>query len=158
MTELPSIADLADYAASVLSDIMDTEGMTDLELIQNQFKSSDCDNFAYALHVLMGWQLVAVTTEKGPVHRLVQSPLDDGNRLIDVMGYTTESALKKRYKSKSIFISLVDKLPGLCIDEDEDLMPVIAAMTYLPYAPFANGEVSQAVKVRLHGASSENPN
>lgn len=131
-------------ALSAVSDLYEDEEFDELLLlgavqkIQIQYTHSDCDNFAYALNQITGWEFVSVVSRsKGPLHRLVRTPEKDGSRLVDVCGFVTEADLQKRYKSKALQISSATGLIGCNLDEDDELLPVMSAMTHLPYPPFS---------------------
>lgn len=86
---LDAVSDL--YADHQLAEI---EQLSDLDKLRWQYMHSDCDNFAYAMQVLTGWDLIAVSSRAhGPLHRLVRTSAEDGARLVDVQGYLSEAEL-----------------------------------------------------------------
>jgi hypothetical protein len=156
MKNSPNLKDLADEAMSSLSiDIDDDEfekidALSDLDKVRMRYKHADCDDFAFALNVLMGWPvLCVVSSSKGPIHRLVQIPLgvDDfkAAAYVDVDGYVSKEDLCRRYKSKNL--KFVDGAPFLSstLDDDDSLRRVMSTFAYLPFAPFSDQKFRSAL-------------
>lgn len=136
---------LAEDAADSVADMLDDEGwdafevLSSIKKVQYRYSHADCDDVALVLHRALGWSVVAVTSQNGMLHRLVQSP---EGRLLDVTGWTDITSLAKRYKSKTLKVSA----PGgeeLChsnLDESnpEDFQNVVAALLQIETSPFCD--------------------
>lgn len=158
----PTLASLAEIALDVIAEFYDDEEFNDIEQLCDvdklrlQYKRSDCDNFAFAMNLLTGWDMVSVTSSKGALHRLVRTPPEDGARLVDVEGFVSEADLRKRYKSKTLSIATTSTLMGCTVDSDDDALSlVVAAMAYLPTAPFTDAEFSGKVQAWLAGYEAQ---
>lgn len=157
MGDTPSLKDLAADAMDSLSNLCESDddfneydALSDLDKVRVRYKHADCDDFAFALNVLMDWPVVcAVSRSQGPIHRLVQVPEGTDEfapgTLVDVDGYTSETALCKRYKAKKL--TFVDGAPlmGPTIQDDSELRRVIATIKYLPFAPFTDAAIQRKV-------------
>lgn len=135
-----TIGSLAQDAADSVADLLSEDAWeafdnkTDLEKIEHRYLHADCDDFALALCLALGWNVRAVSGPKGPLHRLVESP---EGRLLDVSGWVTPETLSERYRTRKLRLSA----PGgaeLCHSrlDDEGLQLVVAAMVQLGRAPF----------------------
>lgn len=163
MGKTPTLADLASAAMDSISNLCESDeefekldAMTDLEKVRMRYKHADCDDLAFALSVLMDWPVVcAVSPSQGPIHRLVQVPVDstefNASEYVDVDGYTSEKDLCKRYKSKKL--QFVDGGPfmGPTIEDDDELRQVMATFKYLPFAPFSDPKFQTKVDEWIDG-------
>lgn len=160
-----TLEELGQAALDAVSDLYDDdqlaeiEQMCDLDKLRWQYMHSDCDNFAYAMQVLTGWDLISVSSPaKGPLHRLVRTPAEDGARLVDVQGYLSEAGLCRRYKTRQLDLSTVSGLLGCTVDgDDEALLPVMQAITYLPEAPFQEPEIAAKARDWIRAHQSNEP-
>ena len=139
--ELPTLSELAEDAMCVLSDLHDDdyldviEDYSDLDKVRLRYTSSDCDDFALALSVLMDWPVVGVASNKqGPLHRLNRS--DDG-RLVDVTGFVDEGVLRKRHKARDVTVTDLGSAWS-SLGSDEDLRRLYATMLHLNTLPFTD--------------------
>lgn len=157
MVQTPSLAELAADAMDSLSNLCDSDeafdefdALSDLDKVRTRYKHADCDDFAFALNVLMDWPVIcAVSRSQGPIHRLVQVPEGteefEPGTFVDVDGYTTETALCKRYKAKKLTFVDGTRLMGPTIQDDSELRRVIATIKYLPFAPFTDTAMQSKV-------------
>jgi hypothetical protein len=115
-------------------------------VIQRAYTSSDCDDMAYMLSLMTGWQTVRMTwTFRGGFghHTLVRSP--DG-RLLDVQGWTDEPSLRKRYgkAAKTARFTDVTAEPSIGFDNfdesgiEEGMVRLAGVIRSLPYSPFSD--------------------
>lgn len=135
-----SLNELAEDAEDAVSDLMDDEGflwfqsLPDVEKIQWRYCHADCDDFAEILSDITGWPIVAINAPAlGPLHRLVESP--DG-QLLDARGWTTEEALKKRYKARALSLHRGEFVCETLQSPTDDDLPVVDVILQLPIAPF----------------------
>lgn len=136
-----------------------------LEVIKRALTSSDCDDFAWMLHQVTGWQVVqaawTVPNEGFGHHTMVRSP--DG-RLLDGSGWTDEETLRGNYipRRSKAKLGLADIRPPepLWLDmdlanadcsepefdangnsnDDTSLVHMLNLIRNLPYAPFDTPE------------------
>jgi hypothetical protein len=109
----------------------------DHEQIKHVYLHSDCDFFAVALLEIFDYKICGVTTEHGPIHRLVQN---ESNQYIDASGFVTEEDLKKRYAAKQLNISKGgdESLAIGFSGDEEDIQLAAVSMLYLPWMPFTD--------------------
>lgn len=141
---------LARDAADSVADMLDDDGwdafesLSPIKQVQYRYSHADCDDVALVLHRALGWPIVAVTSQNGMLHRLVQSP---EGRLLDVTGWTDVASLAKRYKTKKLTVSgaggeelchstLTDEFQG-------DFQDVVAALLQIDTSPFCDALRSQ---------------
>lgn len=148
MNQLPTLAELANDAMSSLSIDIESDAefdridaLSDMDKIRMRYKHADCDDLAFALNVLMDWPVVcAVSPSQGPIHRLVQVPVDstefNTGEYVDVDGYASVTDLCKRYKSKRLQFVDGGAFHSPSIDDDDALRHVMATFKYLPASPF----------------------
>ena len=143
------LAELADKARYLLMDGVWDEEAEELEaapadeVVKVYYTSSNCDDFAVALHRITGWPIMALSAaERGPIHRFVAAP--DG-RSLDACGWTDKIAMSKRYGTRKPLwsepggeeiahsTSIGDVYGGV----DEHLADAVSAIRGLPVAPFS---------------------
>lgn len=151
--EQPTLSELAEDAMGVLADLHDDDyldvidGYSDLDKIRLRYTSSDCDDFALALSVLMDWPVVGVASNKqGPLHRLNRS--DDG-QLVDVTGFVDEGVLRKRHKARDLTLADMDSA-WFSLGSDEDLRRLYATMLHLDTLPFNDSAFKLKITDWLH--------
>lgn len=140
--------ELALMAQDAVEDILGEDrwewflSLSEIEQVQWRYCHSDCDDFALTLSEITGWDIVALNSVHGPIHRLVQSP--DGH-LLDARGWTTIEMLADRYQTTGL--TVVPGAPWLSstICGDEDFQPIICAIRHLPEAPFSEASFREQV-------------
>jgi hypothetical protein len=151
---------LARDAADSVADMLDDdawdrfEALSPIEQVKYRYLHADCDDVALVLHHALGWPFIAVSSENGMLHRLVQSP--DG-RLLDVGGWTDAAALAARYKTKKLAVSEAggeEMCQSTLHDDPEDFQQVVAALLQIETEPFCGALRAQleqyGVTVGLH--------
>jgi hypothetical protein len=152
-TPVEILAEAADhlYEACELYEDADLDPDDHMAVIKRAYSTSDCDDFAWMVHLMTDWQVVRAVwpTPDGMAghHSLVRAP--DG-RLFDVGGWTDEAKLTRKYLSKrgvaaGARISLsdgeasplndfneVDDATGL----EEGMVRLASVIRALPHAPF----------------------
>jgi len=137
------------YEACGLCEDEDLDPEDSLEVVRRAFSSSDCDDFAFVLSLVTGWQCVraewSIPDWGFGHHALVRAP--DG-RLLDVTGWTDGAEVAKRYAgtSGSAFrfadaepvTSAISCAPG-GEAQDEDVLRIVSVIMALPYAPYDEG-------------------
>ncbi len=145
-----NLEEIADIGMDIISDLLSDEAIDSLDgdtlkIIEKLYGSSDCDNFAVALHRITGWPIVGLSSvDVGPVHRCVQNP---EGLMVDVFGETTRADMVKRYSIKTAIWSGPGgeelALGSTVDDELSDFEMAVSTISQLPYAPF-DGEVFKA--------------
>jgi len=139
---MQSIDELAASAGYAISDLMGDDDwekfdkLTSLEQVQYRYLHADCDDVAAILNRLTGWEIRAVNSVQGPLHRLVSAP--DG-RLADITGWTTLENIAKLYGAHRLHISepgSTNVYHQSMLDDDEDFLEVINALLLIPEEPF----------------------
>lgn len=139
---MQSIEQLASSAAGAISDLMSDEDweifddLTYVEQVQYRYLHADCDDVAFALNKITGWEIRSVSSEMGPLHRVVSSP--DG-RLVDITGWTNLAEIREKYGAKKLLISDAGAEYVYCssiLEEDEDFQEVANALLLIPSEPF----------------------
>lgn len=120
------------------------------KVIERAFMSSDCDDFAWLMHEVAGYQVVKVTWQDpswGFGHHSVVR--DSDGHLIDVRGRTSLDEIRGHFRIKA-FISLNenDAKPSgpttFDIDmEDAGMRNLVNVMRALPHAPFNTRDFQQ---------------
>lgn len=149
------------FDACDLSEDDDLDPDNHVEVIKRAYASSDCDDFAWMLHRMTGWQVVRATWQIPDWgfghHTLVRSP---EGRLLDVCGWTDEEALRKRYlgrKKTEMAFADAEPSPTGSFDEIEDdgtecQMTLIAGVIRnLPHAPYSTPEFRELTGRPLEG-------
>jgi hypothetical protein len=113
-----------------------------LQMLRQQFISSDCGDFAMALHELTGWSMVNFySPSHGPVHSAVLHP---SGKIIDFDGFVTLPTLRKRYRIPDLLMGqpnaqLVFGTSDLDFDERvTGIDRAKATIRFLDYAPFTS--------------------
>lgn len=114
-----------------------------LQVIRQQYTSSDCGDFAVALTRRTGWPIVNfVSAGKGLIHSAVRHPT---GRFVDVSGFVTLEELRRRYKARDLAATLVSEGGYVigCSEDDTDeewsaMRLASLVIEQLPYAPFKN--------------------
>jgi hypothetical protein len=139
---LQTIEQLAGSAAGAISDLMSDEDwekfdeLSYVKQVQYRYLHADCDDVAIALNRITGWEVRSISSEKGPLHRLVSDP--DG-RLVDITGWTSMEDIRIRYGAKKLLISDPGAPRVYCssiLEEDEDFQEVANALLLIPVEPF----------------------
>lgn len=148
--DVPELGRVASYADFMLSGDMGADeaehffSYNDVGRVRYFYTSSNCDDFATAMHEIAGWPVVAIADNaKGPVHRLVQHL---NGKFVDASGWVTFEELCKRYALKEPYLITGTKaenwMPGTLYEDvddngiDDALTNVVTAIRHLPYAPF----------------------
>jgi hypothetical protein len=155
---LQTIEQLASSAAGAISDLMSDEewdnfdDLSYVEQVQYRYLHADCDDVAIALNRITGWEIRSISSERGPLHRLVSAP--DG-RLADITGWTSMEEIRDRYGAKRILISEPGAPTVYCssiLEEDEDFQEVANALFLIPAEPFQSQLKEEIVRFcRLTG-------
>ena len=125
------------------------DALSDLEKLRYRYNHADCDDLAFALNVLMQWDIVCINDKPyGAVHRLVVTPGSDRteseasgfkpNAMVDFNGYVTEADLMKRYNIESGDFEFVQAgaFLGPTINTDKELRRMMHTFLCMPTAPF----------------------
>jgi hypothetical protein len=142
---MADLAQIASYYYDVceLYEDEDLDPNDHLKVIERAFMSSDCDDFAWLMHEMTGYQVVKVTWQDpswGFGHHSVVR--DEENKLIDVRGRTSLDELRSHFRIKSsIELNAIDAKPSepgtFDIDmEDGGMKNLVGVMRLLPRAPF----------------------
>lgn len=143
--ELPTDLDgVVDWYVGVHDDMDFPEGpvadytpQEKMKVLRDMFVSSDCGDFALAIHERFGWPIVnVVSSRNGAVHSACLHP--DG-RLVDFDGFVTLDALKKRYRMRDLKVIPAEQtghVVGTSVDEELGVSNAKIVMPHLHYAPF----------------------
>lgn len=160
------MADLSEIAAYYydvceLYEDEDLDPGDHLKVIERAFMSSDCDDFAWLMHEVVGYQVVKVTWQDpswGFGHHSVVR--DDENNLLDVRGRINLDEIRSHFRIKrSIALNAnVSKPshPGAFVAsmEDDGMKNLVEVMRLLPHAPFNTADFQ--LKLDEYVASLEN--
>jgi hypothetical protein len=160
MADLAQIASYYYHVCELYED-EDLDPNEHLKVIERAFMSSDCDDFAWLMHEVTGYQVVKVTWQDpgwGFGHHSVVR--DEENNLIDVRGRTNLDELRSHFRIKSsIELNSIDAKPSepgtFDIDmSDGGMNNLVGVLRLLPHAPFNTAEFQQ--KLDEYVASLEN--
>lgn len=160
------MADLSEIAAYYydvceLYEDEDLDPDDHLKVLERAFMSSDCDDFAWLMHEVAGYQVVKVTWQDpswGFGHHSVVR--DHENNLIDVRGRTNLDELRSHFQIKrSIPLNTNDAKPShpgtfIASMEDDGMKNLIEVMRLLPHSPFNTADFQ--LKLEEYVASLEN--
>ena len=149
------------YDVCQLYDDEDLDPNNYLKVVERAFMSSDCDDFAWLMHEVTGYQVVKVTWQDpswGFGHHSVVRNNEDN--LIDVRGRTSLDELRAHFRIKpSIELHANDVKPSEPVTfeidmEDAGMSNLVGVIRLLPHPPFNTVEFQQ--KLDEYVASLEN--
>lgn len=142
MMQVIDLEQLSENSAFAISDLLSDDefdffdGLTLIERVTYRYNHADCDDLAYLVHLATGWDVIAVHSELGPIHRL---NCDPSGRLLDASGWVTLKQLEDRYRSVQLTLSERGQGASACqsiLEEPEDFVDVISAALLFETAPF----------------------
>jgi hypothetical protein len=135
-----------------------------MKVIERAFMSSDCDDFAWLLHEVTGFQVVKVTWQDpnwGVGHHSVVR--DNEGKFIDVRGETDLDGIRSHFRVKpAIKLNENDANPQepstFDIEiEDSGMRNLVGVMRLLPHAPFNTAEFQDALDSYVLSLSVNKP-
>lgn len=154
------LAEAADWYYDVCSLYEDEDLDPDdhLEVIKRAFRSSDCDDFAIVLAEMTGLEPVRASWMRDgfPCHHMLLRR--SGERLLDVAGETNAFALRHHYRIEGD-LSIINSAPIPQtlgdFEDDEGIDPnkqrIANVIRSLPWEPYIDGEIRQAIEKPLAG-------
>jgi len=133
------------YEASELWEDDDLDPDNHIEVVKRAFMSSDCDDFAWLLSLMTGWQAARIqwqVPDQGIGHHTVV--ISGDGRMLDVTGWTDLETTSRTYgfdPANAIINKQEAKPLNQFFDFDEHgieagMARIAAVIRNLPYAPF----------------------
>ena len=152
------------YSACELYEDDDLDPDDAIAVLKRAFSASDCDDFAWVLHAVTGWQTVDVTWEVPDWgfghHTLLRAP---NGRFLDVNGWSDQAEVLRRCdRRKTAVFKITDVEPrntgDLNLWDDhgvnEEFSRILGVIRALPHAPFSSPDF-QAMSMRsMQGADA----
>jgi hypothetical protein len=143
MTDAEVVAFLYDVCELYEDEDLDPDNVS--EVVKRAFMSSNCDDFAWLLSEITGWQTERMTftiPERGfGHHTMVRSP---EGQLLDIRGWTDEQKTRRYFKLKDEVKANFNPSPPHGADwtdpDDDGFKTMLAALKSRKVAPFNSKE------------------